>query len=89
MDRLAQAIGKGIGNNAAHEVGHQLVNQFNPTGKIVSRMDMDDNSVGTYNGGSCGDTAVFTGVSADGTTAIHWSGNADSSLLNVFGRRAN
>jgi hypothetical protein len=27
-DSLLQAIGEGIGNNAAHEIGHQLRNRF-------------------------------------------------------------
>jgi hypothetical protein len=70
---LLRAIGEGIGNNAAHEVGHQLVNRFAQSGKIVSGIDMDDTSTDTYNGGSCdGSQApwVFTGVGANGTSII-------------------
>ena len=33
-DALPQAIGEGIGNNAAHEIVHQLKNRFLNTGKI-------------------------------------------------------
>lgn len=87
VNRIVQAIGEGIGNNAAHEVGHQLVIEFTRFQKIVAGMDMDDNSLGTYNGGSCTDPAVFTGLGADGHTPIHWSGNADQSLVNIFNRR--
>jgi hypothetical protein len=48
-------------------------------------MDMDDNSLGTYNGGSCSDPAVFTGFGADGT-AIHWGPDAVTSLANILGK---
>ncbi len=88
LETLVRAIGEGIGNNAAHEIGHQLVNFFNRfPGKIINGMDMNDNSVDTYNGGSCADPAVFTGVGTDGITRIHWSTNADQSLTNIFGKR--
>ncbi len=42
---LMRAIGIGIGNNAAHEIGHQF---FGPTG-----YGMDDASQHTYNGQGC------------------------------------
>jgi hypothetical protein len=48
---LLTAIGEGIGNNAAHEIAHQLVNRFLASGSIISGMDLDDNSTDTYNGG--------------------------------------
>jgi hypothetical protein len=48
---------------------------------------MDDGVADTYNGGSCADPAVFTGVGADGLTPIHWTTNADQSWTNIFGRR--
>ena len=87
--QLLGAIGEGIGNSAAHEVGHQLVNQYSFSGKIVNGMDLDDSSIGTYNGASCSgvdNPAVYTGYGSGGTP-IHWSGNANKSLINVFGER--
>ena len=87
LETLVKAIGEGIGNNAAHEIGHQLVNAFTRAQKIVAGADMDDGSVDTYNGSSCADPAVFTGVGTDGLTPIHWSSNADQSWTNIFGKR--
>jgi hypothetical protein len=87
--QLLGAIGEGIGNSAAHEVGHQLVNQYSFSGKIVNGMDLDDSSIGTYNGASCSgvdNPAVYTGYGSGGTP-IHWSGNANKSLVNVFGNK--
>jgi hypothetical protein len=87
---LLQAIGEGIGNNAAHEIAHQLYNEFAAFGnKIVNGMGQHDGSTDTYNGGSCKGSAapwVYTGVGPDGTP-IHWGSDADQSLLNVLGRR--
>ena len=82
---LLEQLGEGIGNNAAHEVAHQLVTTFGASGKIVNGMDLDNNSLGTYNGGSCQDPAVFTGIGADGKTPIYWDNNAATSLMNLFG----
>jgi hypothetical protein len=86
---LLTAIGEGIGNNAAHEIAHQLVNRFLASGSIISGIDLDDNSTDTYNGGDCfGNTApwVFTGVGAGGTP-IHWSNNAAQSLTNILSKK--
>src|SRR2546430_6887606 len=82
-DALLQAIGEGIGNNAAHEIVHQLKNRFLNTGKIVGAgLWMDDNSTDTYSCISCGGSItprVYTGVGTDpNKTPIHWEqGNAD------------
>lgn len=40
-------MGKGIGNNVAHEIAHQLVKGLSASGKMVSNMDLHDGSVGT------------------------------------------
>ncbi len=90
---LLQAIGEGIGNNAAHEIAHQLKNRFLNSGKIVGAgLWMDDNSLDTYNSASCdGSNAswVYTGVGTDANkTPIHWEqGNADVSLTNILGNK--
>ncbi len=90
-DTLLQAIGEGIGNNAAHEIMHQLRNRFLPSGKVVPGAWMDDDSINTYNGESCdGSKApwVYTGVGPDGITAIHWEkDNADVTLTNILGNK--
>jgi len=57
---LMDAIGTGIGNNAAHEIAHQF---------LVSNYGLDDSSTYTYNGQGCiGDKSpwVYTG------SEIHW-----------------
>jgi hypothetical protein len=94
LNQLAQAIGEGIGNNAAHEIAHELVTRYLASGKILNGMDLDDQSLDTYNGGDCGGSTapwVYTGSGNDGVhpgqTPIHWSPNADQSLANIYGRR--
>ena len=87
---LLQAIGEGVGNNAAHEIGHQLTTGFSASGEVVGGMGLDDGSVNTYNGANCaGGSApwVFTGVGTDGQTPIHWGTNADQSLTNILGKK--
>ena len=69
---LLGAIGAGIGNNAAHEVGWRLDNRYVVSGKIVAGIDMDDNSTNTYNGIGCFGTNspwVYTRVGTDGHTS--------------------
>lgn len=74
---LVQAIGEGIGNDAAHEIGHQ----FSDGGQFVA--DMDDDSVDTYQSHQClGPSApwIYTGVGTDPQkTPIHWDNNAKAS----------
>lgn len=89
---LLQAIGTGIGYNAAHEIGHQLVSRFLSSGKVVAGMGLDDSSVDTINGAvSAGDKApwLYTGFGNDGVhtglTAIHWENVAEETLTNIFG----
>ncbi len=82
---LLQSIGEGIGNNAAHEIAHQLKSR---SGQLVA--GMDDNSTDTYNSGGCSGAKapwVFTGVGTDGTTPIHWGTISDQSLTNILGKR--
>jgi hypothetical protein len=89
-DALVAAIGEGVGNNAAHEIAHQLVNARSKPGNIINQMDLDDASTDTYNGMACDYTApwVYTGIGGpDGTTSIHWESDAAQSLKNLFGAR--
>jgi IPT/TIG domain/Glucodextranase, domain B/Bacterial Ig-like domain (group 2) len=84
---LLAALGEGIGNNAAHEIAHELVNAGSISGKIVKLMDLDDSSLDTYNGADCsGSNApwVYTGKDANGVP-IHWETDAVTSFKNVFG----
>jgi hypothetical protein len=64
---LLQAVGEGIGNNAAHEIAHQFLSDS-------SSCLMNDNPslVGVYNGGSAKDPAIYTGIGSNGVP-IHWS----------------
>jgi hypothetical protein len=87
---IVESIGKAIGNNAAHEIAHQLVTVYLPTGKIIGGMGLDDNSIDTYNSGmGCTglDTPWFyTGIGTDGV-GIHWGPSAVTSLTNIYGLR--
>ena len=85
---LLGAIGEGLGNNAAHEIGWQMVNRYSTTTKIVNGLNMDDNSTDTYNGIDCFGTSspwVYTGASNG--VSIHWSNDAIQSLTNILGTR--
>jgi len=84
---LLLAIGEGIGNNAAHEIAHQLATAYRTSEKLISGMGLDDSSIDTYNGAEClGDKApwVYTGIGTDGVP-IHWGTSADQSLTNILG----
>jgi hypothetical protein len=87
---LLQAIGEGIGNNAAHEIAHQLKNLFSRF-PVVNGMGMDDSSIDTYNGSGCDGSKqpwVYTGFGTDANkTPIHWGDAADQSLMNILGRK--
>ncbi len=85
---LVEAVGEGVGNNAAHEIAHQLSNTFLSSGKIIHGMDLDDSSHDTYNASDChGATAPWVYTGSDGTSPIHWESDADRSLLNILGIR--
>ena len=80
---IISEIGEGIGNNAAHEIAHQLSNRLLYNHQPFP--GMDDITYGTYNGGSCKDPAVFTGIGADGKTPIYWETNTAAALAYVLG----
>jgi hypothetical protein len=91
-DTLLQAIGAGIGNNAAHEIAHQLKTKFSRfPGKVIGGMGMDDKWIDTYNGSGCDGSKqpwVYTGFGTDANkTPIHWENVADQSLTNILGRK--
>jgi hypothetical protein len=55
-----------------------------PSGATTGPVDLDDDSLGTYNGIDCSGTtnpAWYTG------SGIHWSQDAITSLMNIFGTR--
>jgi N-acetylneuraminic acid mutarotase len=76
---LIQAIGRGIGNNAAHEIAHQFLAKCCSMDALTSA---DPNSAATYNNGDANgspdpqvtnsDPAPYTGYGKDKTTRIHW-----------------
>jgi hypothetical protein len=71
--RLMDAIGAGIGNNAAHELAHQF---------LLKKYGMDDSSTNTYNGADCnGATAPWV----YGIGPINWEGVAAGALKNSLG----
>jgi hypothetical protein len=65
---LMRAIGTGIGNNAAHEIGHQF---------FLTGFGMDDSSTNTYNGQGCDGGRArwvygFGPISWESVTANAW-----------------
>ena len=84
---LLSALGEAIGNNAAHEIAHQLNNVPSALRNGLVVLGLDDGSVDTYNGAVCTDPSVFTGVSADGKTPFHWGSDSDQSLQHILGKR--
>jgi len=74
---LMNAIGTGIGNNAAHEIAHQF---------LLDEHGMDDSSLNTYNGQGCDgldEPWVYTGVGTDGAP-IHWENVTDQGLQDAL-----
>jgi hypothetical protein len=70
---LMKAIGTGIGNNAAHEVGHQF---------FLQGSGMDDSSTHTYNGQGC-DGAAAPWVYGLGN--IQWETVTDTAWKSALG----
>jgi hypothetical protein len=73
---LVQAIGEGIGNTSAHEIGHTF----------SALPGMHDGTRDTYNGITCDGEHYpenFTG-SLNGTQ-IHWESAADTYLKKAYG----
>jgi len=59
---LLKAIGEGIGNTAAHEIGHQFLDN-------LCGMNDNPNLLGVYNGGSAdagNDPSMYTGIGPNG-----------------------
>ncbi|MGA8872804.1 MAG: SBBP repeat-containing protein, partial [Candidatus Acidiferrales bacterium] len=89
---LIQAMGRGIGNTAAHEVAHQFLG-------LCCSMDVftsaDPQAAATYNNGDGdgnpdpsipnSDPAPYTGYGKDGKTAIHWEDSTDKALTACLG----
>ena len=70
---LMKAIGTGIGENAAHEVGHQF---------LLGSSGMDDNSTNTYNSKGCdGDRAPWV----YGKGPVNWEDVTQQALKNILG----
>ena len=84
---LIQSIGRGIGNNGAHEIAHQLLILCCSMEVLISA---DPNAAGTYNNGDAdgdpnpqtvnSDPSPYTGFWKDGTTAIHWEDSTRAAL---------
>jgi len=84
---LIQAIGRGMGNTAAHEIAHQFLG-------LCCNMDVtistDLNAAATYNQGDAdgdpspnvpdSDPASYTGFGKDEKTAIHWESATQQGL---------
>jgi hypothetical protein len=88
---LIQAIGRGIGNTAAHEIAHQFLLLCCSMDVLISD---DSDAAGTYNNGSAdgdanplvinSDPAPYTGYGKDGTP-IHWENSTKSALDKCLG----
>lgn len=77
-DDIAIATGMGMGNNAAHEVAHQL--------KVGG---LHDGSLNTYNGAECNGTTnpwVYTSYGPD-QVPIHWGATSDQNLKRLLGEK--
>jgi hypothetical protein len=84
---LIQAIGRGIGNNAAHEIAHQFLGECCSMDVMTSK---DANSAATYNNGDAdgdphpqvvnSDPAPYTGYGKDNATPIHWEDTTQQAL---------
>jgi hypothetical protein len=90
---LIQAIGRGIGNNAAHEIAHQFLIKCCSMDVTTSQ---DPNSAATYNNGDAdgdpspqvvdSDPAPYTGYGKDGKTPIHWESTTQNALAKCLGK---
>jgi hypothetical protein len=84
---LIRAIGRGIGNNSAHEIAHQFLVLCCGMDALTS---VDPNSAATYNNGDVegdpspavvdSDPAPYTGYGKDKKTPIHWEDNTKKAL---------
>lgn len=89
---LIQAIGRGIGNTAAHEIAHQFLNHCCSMDALYASGNgqiIDPNAPGTYNNGSSdgdpnpqvlnSDPAPYTGYGKGGSP-IHWESTTQAAL---------
>lgn len=84
---LIQAIGRGIGATAAHEIAHQFLGLCCNMDVLTSQ---DPNAAATYNNGDGdgdpnpqvpnSDPAPYTGYGKDGKTPIHWEATTQQDL---------
>jgi hypothetical protein len=89
---LIQAIGRGIGNNAAHEIAHQFLIKCCSMDVLTSD---DPASAGTYNNGDAdgdpnpqiinSDPAPYTGYGKSGKP-IFWEDSTKKALGNCLGK---
>lgn len=89
---LIEAIGRGIGNNAAHEIAHQFLIRCCSMDVLTSK---DPNAAATYNNGDSdgtpnpqvadSDPAPYTGFGKDGKTSIHWESTTKDALTKCLG----
>jgi hypothetical protein len=76
---VLQSTGRGLGNTAAHELAHQVLD-------VLCGMNDSPGKVGVYDGGSADagiDPSMYTGVTLDGQP-IHWSGETAKCLVNAI-----
>jgi hypothetical protein len=88
---MIQAIGRGIGNNAAHEIAHQFLSACC---SMDVKISADPAAAGTYNNGDANgdpnqqvvdsDPAPYTGYGKDGK-AIHWEATTNKALTKCLG----
>jgi hypothetical protein len=90
--KLIQAIGRGIGSTAAHEIAHQFLAKCCSMDVLISD---DVNAAGTYNNGDAdgdpspqvvdSDPSPYTGYWKDGTTPIKWESTTKAALTKCLG----
>ena len=81
LAKVLWSTGEGIGNTAAHEVGHQFLGK-----SLACGMNDDTSKVDVYDGGSADggkDPSVYTGLGPGGQP-IHWSSNTGKCLFNMM-----
>jgi len=81
LAKVLWSTGEGIGNTAAHEVGHQFLGK-----SLACGMNDDTGKVDVYDGGSADggkDPSVYTGLGPGGQP-IHWSSNTGKCLFNMM-----
>ena len=90
---LIQAIGRGNGNTAAHEIAHQFLLKCCSMDVLTSE---DSNAAATYNNGDASgdpdpqdlnsDPSPYTGYGKDGKTTIHWENTTKQALTKCLSK---